>query len=65
MICHARIILQRTIHLSKRLVISSNPIGGIDCVANEINGDERERIKVFKNHMSRDFEVTLFCWLDG
>jgi hypothetical protein len=43
MICHARIILPRTIHLSKRLVISSNPIGGIDCVANQIIGDSRMR----------------------
>jgi len=58
MMCHARIILPRTIHLSKRLVISSNPISGIDCVANDINGDERERKRVFKNHMSRDFEIT-------
>jgi hypothetical protein len=52
---------QETIHLSKRLVISSNPIGGINCVANDINGDERER--VFKNHMSSDFEIT--HWLVG
>lgn len=48
MICHARIILPITIHLSKRLVISSNPIGGINCVANQINGDSK-RESFFKS----------------
>ncbi len=66
MMCHARIILPRTIHLSKRLVISSNPISGIDCVANDINGDERERGKEFlKITCPETLKSRVCCWLDG
>jgi hypothetical protein len=58
---------QETIHLSKRLVISSNPIGGIDCVANEINREERER-EIEREFLKITCPETLKSrvgWLDG
>jgi hypothetical protein len=66
MICHARIILPRTIHLSKRLVISSKPHWLQLIMWPMISTETRARESFFKNHMSRDFEIThsLVGWMD-